>query len=212
MRLRLRYLSLILSVLWNTALAEPWLHQTVQPVIARAIPESFRVEDYVGMLQWGPQRIRYMAPGGIITWQAWEDEQAIQIVRQGMALVAEKAVGNPRCNDYFAQMPRSKTFDQIWRGQGQEQIRISYSPGPSGMWRAATYGSSLPFDWTITETTVRLGPESVASALVHEASRTNGVGADFKTAYGAEVACGMRQFILNRTVIETLGWDYIFEK
>jgi hypothetical protein len=79
------------------------------------------------------------------------------------------------------------------------------------MWRAATYGTSLPFDWTITENTVLLGPASVASAMVHEASRTNGSGADVQTAYGAEVACGVRQFIINRPVMEKLGWRYTIE-
>jgi hypothetical protein len=202
---------LILSVILHVAQAEPRLRLPDQPVSIRTNPEPFVVDDYEGVIRWGPQRIRFTAPGGSITWQVWENETYIAIITSAMQLIAQKALGNRRCNNYFAAMPRGRTFDQIWQSAGRDRIHISFSPGSSGMWRAATYGTSLPFDWTITENTVVLGPASVASAMVHEASRTNGSGADVKTAYSAEVACGMQQFIINRPVMEKLGWRYTIE-
>lgn len=124
-----------------------------------------------------------------------------------MRLIEQRAVGNRRCNRFFRNnMPKGKSFDQIWQGKGLERIRVSFSPGPSGIWRAATYGESTPYEWTVTEIAVRMGVESVASAMVHEATRTNGIGAEGGIAYQAESICGMRHFMLTPQLIQQFGW------
>ena len=201
---------LTMTLLPLTATTEPLLKLVAQPVAGRITPESFEVADYQGTLQMGYDRFEYIAPGGTIRWEAWTDPAAIATVREAMQIVAEKALDNPRCDAYFADnMPGGKTFSQIWNAQGPERIQVSFSPGPSATWRAATYGNSAPYEWTITEATVLLGPESIASALVHEATRTNGIGPEFQIAYGAEAACGVRSYILTRGLIQQLGWKIL---
>ena len=188
--------------------AEPMLKREIQPVTDRVTPSPIPVEDYHGSLQMGYERVKFIAPGGELRWDAWTDPAYIKIAQEAMTLVEQTAVGNRKCNDYFALMPEGKTFDELWHATGPRRIRISFSPGPSGTWRAATYPYTAPFEWTIAETTVKLGPASVASAMVHEATRSNGVGPQWRIAYGAEAACGVRSYILNRSVMQQLGWRY----
>ena len=197
---------LLLAIPATQSQAEPMLKLHLQPVANRAIPEPISVEDYRGTLQWGYERLSFIAPGGEIRWDAWTDPSYIGIAQTAMRLVEQTAVGNRACNDFFARMPGGKTFAELWQATGPERIQISFSPGPSGTWRAATYAFTAPYEWTITEITVKLGPASVASAMVHEATRSNGVGADVKTAYGAERACGMRQYVLDKPLLQQLGW------
>jgi len=131
----------------------------------------------------------------------------IAVVQKAIRLIERRALSNSACNEYFSsQMPGGNSFAQIWNAVGANRIRISFSPGPAGVWRAATYGNTAPFDWTITETTVSLGPESVASALVHEATRTNGIGPEYAVAFRAERVCGMAHFLLTERTVRDLKW------
>ena len=198
--------ALLLGLTATTASAEPLFHLPNQPVVGRMSPPPFSVETYHGTLNWGYDRISYSAPGGVLRWNAWIEADYLAVAKQALEVVEQRAVGNERCNRYFQQMPRGKSFDQIWHGKGTERIRISFSPGASALWRAATYGNSAPYEWTITETTVRMGVESIASALVHEATRTNGIGAEAHIAYQAESACGMRHFLLTPKLVDQFGW------
>ena len=200
---------IVIAIFSMTCTAEPTLKTSAQTVSNRAIPAPFDVDDYKGTLKWGQDKIRFVAPGGTIKWEAWQDKNHIETAKQAMEIITNRALSSARCNHFFAsKMPRGKTFAEIWHATGPERIQISFSPGPSGVWRAATYGNSSPYEWTITENTVKLGPESIASAMLHEATRTNGIGGgkDQYIAYQAEHVCGMRQFILNMTFIKTLGW------
>ena len=206
--LELMVLALMLGSINVNAQAEPQLKLMQQPVAGRITPEPISVEDYHGSLQAGYERLKFIAPGGELRWDAWTDSAYIETARAALSLINEQVVGNRECNDYFATMPEGKTFDQIWQATGAERVHVSFSPGPSGTWRAATYTYTAPYEWTITENTVRLGPVSVASAMVHEATRTNGVGAEWQLAYGAEAACGVRPFILNRAIMQQLGWRF----
>lgn len=199
--------ALWLGLAAATVEAEPLFHLPNQPVSGRMSPAPFDVEAYHGTLNWGYDRVSFTAPGGVLRWNAWIDAEYLTIAKQALQVVEQRAVGNARCNRYFReQMPRAKSFDQIWHGKGPERIRISFSPGPAGIWRTATYGESAPYEWTITETTVRMGVESVASALVHEATRTNGIGAEARIAYQAESACGIRHFLLTPQLVSQFGW------
>ena len=188
--------------------AEPMLKRELQAVTGRTTPAPITVEDYHGSLQWGYERLKFIAPGGELRWDAWTDPVYIETAQAAMRLVEQAAVGNRKCNDYFALMPGGKTFDELWQATGSERIRVSFSPGPSGTWRAATYPYTAPYEWTITETTVKLGPASVASAMVHEATRTNGIGPQWRIAYGAEAACGVRSYTLDRSIMRQLGWRH----
>ena len=214
MELLKKYLLMISAItLMNTStacLAEPVFKVTSQLVIARAIPPPFVVDDYQGVLKWGHEKITFSAPGGVIRWDAWDDPHYLSQAEKAVYIVQKRALNNSRCNHFFAtKMPAGKTFAEIWRATGEKRIRISFSPGSSGVWRAATYGRSAPYEWTITETAVKLGPESIASAMVHEATRTNGIGGgkDQYIAYQAERVCGMKQFIFNISIIKQLGWE-----
>jgi hypothetical protein len=192
----------------QTAGAEPMLKLLNQPVSGRITPEPMVIEDYHGKLQRGYETIHFVAPGGELRWDAWIDPDYIEVARQAMQMVGQKAVGNEACNRYFREnMPGGRSFDEIWQATGPQRIRISFSAGPSGAWRAATYPYKAPYEWTITENTVKFGPQSVASAMVHEATRTNGVGPEFRIAYGAATACGTREFMLTRTIMRRLGWQ-----
>lgn len=191
-----------------SAHAEPMLKFGLQPVASRSTPAPLAVEDYHGSLQTGYEHLNFIAPGGELRWDAWTNPAYIETARAALAQVERIAVGNQHCNDYFTRMPGGKTFDEIWHATGPERIRISFSPGSSGTWRAATYAYTAPYEWTITESAVKLGPASVASAMVHEATRSNGVGSQWQLAYGAETVCGMRSFVLNRAIMQQLGWRY----
>lgn len=196
----------VTSGLSARAAAEPMLKLEVQPVAGRVTPPPLTIEHYHGSLRWGKQRLHFVAPGGELRWDAWTDPADIETVKAAMVLVEQHAVGNRRCNDYFALMPKGKTFDALWHATGPERIRVSFSPGPSGIWRSATYPYLAPLEWTVTEATVIFGPASVASALVHEAARSNGVGPQWRIAYGAEKACGVPSFELTMDVVRRLGW------
>lgn len=198
--------AVLLMGLAATAGAEPLFHLPNQPVLGRMSPAPFSVEDFHGTLNWGYDRVSYTAPGGMLRWNAWTEADYLATATQALQWVEQRAVGDERCNRFFQQMPRAMSFDEIWHGKGPERIRISFSPGPAGIWRAATYGDSAPYEWTITETTVRMGVESVASALVHEATRTNGIGAEARIAYQAESACGIRHFLLTPQLVSQFGW------
>lgn len=207
--IRLGVLS-ILSVLFTvtSATAQPELHLPSKLISQRTFPASFKIDDYKGTIQRGTRQIQYFAPGGRVSWQPWTNLEHIAVVAKAIQIVERRAVKNKACNSYFAnQMPRGNSFAQIWNATGSDRIRISYSAGFSGIWRAATYGNSAPFDWTVTESTVKLGPESVASALVHEATRTNGVGSKYAIAFRAERVCGMVSFLVTEKVIRDLGWQ-----
>lgn len=206
----------IVSVIWLCFLlaaevdAEPQLKMSKQPVNGRITPAPKVIEDYIGNLQRGFGNMTFIAPGGELRWDAWSEPNYIRAVRAAMQIVEQRALGNPLCNHFFReQMPRGLSFDQIWNAEGAQRIRISFSPGSSGTWRAATYPYSAPYEWTITETTVLLGTESIASALVHEATRTNGIGPEYAIATRAEKVCGMQQFALNLAVVRRLGWEIL---
>lgn len=207
----LRRAALVLGLLIAAAVnAEPQLQLPTQQPALRATPAPFTVPDYQGSLAQGYRMIYFIAPGGELRWNAWTDPSYIAIAREAMRLVEQRAIANPACNRFFAErMPGGKTFTQLWHADGPNRIRISFSPGPSGTWRAATYRDSAPFDWTISETAVRLGPESVASAMVHEATRSNGIGPEVAIAYGAERVCGMAHFLLTERLIRQLGWKIL---
>ena len=200
----------VVIVSLSPCIAEPLLKVSAQPVSNRTIPLPFEVDDYKGTLHWGHEKITFTTPGGIIRWNAWTNTDYIAVAKHAMKIVENRAISNSRCNHFFAKkMPAGKTLTEIWHANGPERIQISFSPGPSGIWRAATYGVSAPYEWTITENAVKLGPENIASAMLHEATRTNGIGGGKNQyiAYQAENICGMQQFILNMKFIKKLGWQ-----
>ena len=198
------------AVFTMTVAAEPLLHLPGQKVSQRTTPAPFAVAEYHGVLQQGYQRLGFIAPGGELRWQAWTEPRYIDVARAAMALVERRALPSESCNRFFAErMPGGRTLSELWHATGSSRIRISFSPGPSGVWRAATYASSAPFEWTITETTVLLGPESVASAMVHEATRSNGVASEYGLAYDAERVCGMAHFLLTEPLIRRFGWRVV---
>lgn len=187
--------------------AEPFLHSPVQQVSYRAAPPPFKVNQHRGRFQWGYGHIEFVAPGGELRWGPWIDARYIKKARAALALVHQRAVSSETCNRYFADnMPGGKTLREIWNAQGKYQIRISYSNGPSALWRAATYANAS-YEWTITESTVLLGAESIAAAMVHEATRTNGVTHQTRVAYGAANACGVQPFVLSKLIARRLGWS-----
>jgi hypothetical protein len=190
--------------------AAPQLKTLEQPAAGRITPASRVIEDYTGSLQTGFGSVTFIAPGGELRWDAWTHPDHIQMILVAMQIVEQRALGNPLCNRYFRErMPGGRSFDQIWNAGGAQRIRISFSPGNSGTWRAATYPYSAPYEWTITETTVMLGAESIASAMVHEATRTNGIGPEYAVAARAEQICGMQQFMLSLPTIRRLGWKLV---
>lgn len=65
---------------------------------------------------------------------------------------------------------------------------------------------AAPYEWTITETAVHLGTDSIAAAMVHEAARTNGLTHQDGVAYGAGQTCGMRAYVISKLIAARLGW------
>lgn len=188
--------------------AEPMLHRDVNTVTERVTPKPFYVEDYKGKLTQRYGEIEFTAPGGMVRWDPWTSHRYIGVVISAMRIVEERALGNSYCNAFFREsMPKRRSLSEIWHATDAQQIRISFSPGPSALWRAATYGETSPYEWTITETTVLMGPESVASAMVHEATRTNGIGPETAVAYNAETACAMMSYVLNEPLVRKFKWD-----
>lgn len=186
-------------------LAEPYLHLPLQAVTSRAAPLPVPIDPHRGSFKWGNEWVELIALGGELRWEPWTRPMFVAEVLNAMRLVENRAVGNEWCNRYFSQfMPNGRTLKEIWNATGAQRIRISFSPGPSGMWRAGTHASA-PFDWTVTENAVRLGPESIASALVHEATRTNGVTHERHVAYGAARACHTSPYVLSEQMLESLG-------
>lgn len=190
--------------------AGPVLRLTPQPAPEYPLPAPVPVKDFQGAIPTGYGRLHFIAPGGMVRWEIWDKPRYIATAQAALRLIEERALGNRQCNDYFALMPKGKTFDQIWNGAGMMQIHISFSPGPSGTWRAAAASYTSPFEWTITESTVRLGPASVASALLLEATRTNSIGPQWTISFGAEAFCGLPSPVLNRDKIHRMGWAYWF--
>ena len=137
-------IALLIFPLFQPGMAEPMLKLLNQPVTGRITPPPMTIDDYHGKIQRRYEIIRFIAPGGELRWNAWENPDYIALVRAAMQLVEERALNNEACNHYFSQrMSRGKTFSEIWNADGPERIRISFSPGSSGTWRAATY---TPFE------------------------------------------------------------------
>ena len=205
-------LTLFSTDVFRAGHAAPFLRLTLQSVANRTLPPPIPVSDFQGAIPLGYGKLHFIAPGGVLRWDTWSNPHYIAAAQAALRLIEQRAVGNARCNNYFAGMAKGKTFDQIWNGTGPTRIHISFSPGPSGTWRAASSPYSAPFEWTITEPTVKLGPESIASAMLLEATRANSVGPQWQIAFGAEEACGVPAPVLSEGIVHRLGWAYWFEK